>query len=234
MSLPPELAFVAASSAAYNALTGSWTLGTLATGGSASLELIVRRTVNVPVSVFAQITASLAPDPDSFPGNGAGPEDDNATLPLAAATADLSLELVSTVAQPVPGIHARLDFTAINDGPADVTNVVIAFVLPSGLTVLSAEPASDFPRILDRLETFPRGTRRTLTLMVRPERPGVHTVTAEVLTSTGAADPDSSPGNHNPAEDDQKSVTLNIGASAGRCGRRRPARRVGNERNRRR
>ena len=123
------------------------------------------------------------------------------------------LELVSTVAQPVPGIHARLDFTAINDGPADVTNVVIAFVLPPGLTVLSAEPASDFPGWT--IAAFPGGTRRTLTLMVRPERPGVHTVTAEVLTSTGAADPDSSPGNHNPAEDDQKSVTLDIGASAG-------------------
>ncbi len=213
VSLPPELALVSASSAAYNVLTGNWTLGTLATGGSASLELIVRRTVNVPVSVFAQIIASLAPDTDSFPGNGAGPEDDNATLPLAAATADLSLELVSTVAQPVPGIHARLDFTAINDGPADVTNVVITFVLPPGLTVLSAEPAADFPGWT--IAAFPGGTRRTLTLMVRPERPGVHTVTAEVLTSTGAADPDSSPSNHNPAEDDQKSVTLDIGASAG-------------------
>ena len=65
--------------------------------------------------------ASPAPDPDSFPNNGAGPEDDNATLILPAAKADLSLEIESMVPQPVPGIHARFVVTAINDGPANVT-----------------------------------------------------------------------------------------------------------------
>ena len=64
------------SGGAYNSGTGLWTVGNIAAGDSAKLNITV--TVNTDGVLFstAEITTSDNPDPDSTPGNGSILEDD--------------------------------------------------------------------------------------------------------------------------------------------------------------
>lgn len=59
--------------------TLSWTVGTLASGGSATLQITAVVNASGPYTNTAQVTASSATDPDSTPNNGVTSEDDYAS-----------------------------------------------------------------------------------------------------------------------------------------------------------
>ncbi len=79
--LPAGLMFVSADPpAAYDQSTGLWTVGTLANGATANLEVVATVTGTTPAINGAEVSASDQSDPDSTPGNaGATDEDDEAT-----------------------------------------------------------------------------------------------------------------------------------------------------------
>ncbi len=80
--LPVGVTFVsAAGTGTYTSGTGVWSVGSLASGASASLTITVTASGAVGTSLTntAQITASSLPDPDSTVNNGATGEDDYAS-----------------------------------------------------------------------------------------------------------------------------------------------------------
>lgn len=76
--LPAGLLYVSdtPSQGSYVPGTGVWSVGTLASGGSATLQITARVMVEGTLTNTAEVSASGAPDPDSTPGNGDATEDD--------------------------------------------------------------------------------------------------------------------------------------------------------------
>ena len=76
-----------ASQGQYNSWTGVWTLGQLAVGASATVQVAANLNTANPPAYFAQVTAAQENDVDSSPNNNAGPtpvEDDEAAVTVSA------------------------------------------------------------------------------------------------------------------------------------------------------
>ncbi len=74
----------------YNSWTGVWTLGQLAAGASATVQVAANLNTANPPAFFAQVTAAQENDVDSSPNNNAGPvpsEDDEAAVTVSSGTA---------------------------------------------------------------------------------------------------------------------------------------------------
>lgn len=80
-TLPSGLNFVSSSgTGSYNSATGIWTIGSIASGSSATLQIVATVTTGGTKSNLAQILTAGQPDFDSTPGNAPGvSEDDDAT-----------------------------------------------------------------------------------------------------------------------------------------------------------
>lgn len=88
--LPTGFEFASASgTGSYDAGTGVWSVGSLAPGSSASIDITgtVLASAGAVITNTAEIIASSAADPDSTPDNGATGEDDyaNASLTVSGA-----------------------------------------------------------------------------------------------------------------------------------------------------
>lgn len=79
--LPTGLAYVSStpSSGSYDSATGIWTVGTLASGTNAKLNITAKVTTSGVFVNKSEVWTSDLSDPDSNPGNGATTEDDYAT-----------------------------------------------------------------------------------------------------------------------------------------------------------
>ncbi|MEQ1550756.1 MAG: GEVED domain-containing protein [Sphingorhabdus sp.] len=88
-TLPAGFSFVSASgTGTYNSGTGVWSVGSLAPGGTASIDITGTVTATSgTVTNIAQVSASSLADPDSTPNNGATAEDDYASVAFTVATA---------------------------------------------------------------------------------------------------------------------------------------------------
>lgn len=210
-ALPAGLMFVSATPATdYNAATGIWTVGTLAPEQSVTLEIVATATAAGSLSNTAEIVTSDLPDPDSTPDNGVEDEDDQVTLVVVAQQADLSLTQSVNDASPNPGQVVTFTVTLANAGPSTATGVQVRDQLPAGLNLQSVTPSVGSFDEATGIWTVPSlaaGAEATLklTAVVETDVPVINT--AEV-TAADQPDPDSTPGNNDPAEDDQASVTL--------------------------
>jgi hypothetical protein len=72
-----------ASQGTYDSMTGLWTVGTIANGATATLQIAAMLTTAGRKSNTAQISASDQFDPDSTPANDVAGEDDLASVLLA-------------------------------------------------------------------------------------------------------------------------------------------------------
>jgi uncharacterized repeat protein (TIGR01451 family) len=207
--LPAGYSFVGASGpGSYDSGTGVWTVGTVAAAGSIALDITATVNPAGPYDNAAQILTANETDPDSTPGNGtANGEDDAATItPTPVATADLSL--TKTVDDPAPNVGSNVVFTltANNAGPNDATGVAVGDLLPVGYTYVSDDSASTGTSFNSGTGIWTVGTVTAsgsvaldITATVNPAGPYANA--AQVLTAN-ETDPDSTPGNGNPAEDD--------------------------------
>ncbi len=135
---------------AYSNLTGVWNVGTLAAGGSETVDITA--TVNA-AGVYlnvAEVTASEQADPDSTPNNGVTTEDDYAeqsTAPVAPTPAVTMTETVTDVngGSLVPGDQLLYTITVTNSGTADATFVVVTDPIPANTTLMAGSLASDDP-----------------------------------------------------------------------------------------
>ena len=133
--LPAGLVFVSAAPSAgtYDPSTGTWTLGTLASGGAATLQIAATVAEADSHTNVAQRMAQNEMDPV--------PLNDLSGVTVNGQSADL--QVLKTVSTRVPGIATvgeRVRFTVwvTNRGPNDATNVRVLDMLPPGLIFAGA------------------------------------------------------------------------------------------------
>lgn len=210
--LPAGLSFVESdpSVGSYDAATGRWTVGSIASGDNATLQVVATVNTADVKNNTAQITAANEFDIDSTPGNSIESEDDQASVQAIPASADLSLTKTINDASPNVGDEVTFTLTASNAGPDDAGDVLIQYSLPAGMTFVSSNPSMgtyDSGTGQWNVPAISSGTSVTLQLVARVDTIGDKTNTAEI-TASSQFDPDSTPANGNPDEDDQASAVL--------------------------
>jgi large repetitive protein len=141
--LPTGLTFVSAipSVGAYDAATGAWDVGNIASTQSATLNVTARVTGAAPITNTVEISASNQFDPNSTPNNARAGENDQASVTITPQAADLSVS--KSVDNPSPTNGAPVSYTVIvrNTGPIAATNVLVVDPIPGGFTFASATPS---------------------------------------------------------------------------------------------
>ena len=135
--------------------------------------------------------------------------------------ADLTLDKTISDDTPEPGEVVTYMVTVSNLGVDDATGVVIADLLPVGVTYLShvasigtyvpATGVWSVGTVAAPVEPDPTPGSETLEIEVRVTAPLGATVTNEAqVTAADQTDPNSRPGNNDPNEDDQTSISLTV------------------------
>jgi uncharacterized repeat protein (TIGR01451 family) len=194
---------------AYDSGTGVWTVGAIANAASSTLNITTTVNASGDYDNVAEVSAAGEADPDSTPGNGIPAEDDQdsaSTTPVPIA----DLSLTKAVDNPTPNVGANVVFTVTvtNDGPSDATGVQVTDLLPTGYTYVSddAGGAYDSGTGLWTVGGISSGTNATLNVTATVEASGDYDNVAEV-TAAGEDDPDSTPNNGVPSEDDQDNAS---------------------------
>ena len=217
--LPAGYTYVSDNGAgAYVSGTGVWTIpGTIASGANVSLQIVARVNASGPYANTAQVTASDQTDPDSTPNNNAPAEDDQATAtPVPVPVADLSLTKTVSNATPTVGSNVTFTVTVSNAGPSAATGVRVGDQLPAGYTHVSDNGAGAYVSgtgVWTIPGTIASGANVSLQIVARVNASGPYANTAQV-TASDQTDPDSTPNNNNPTEDDQATSTPVPSASA--------------------
>ena len=211
--LPNGLAFVSstATTGTYQASTGQWFVGAIASQNQEQLTIQARVTAVAAVTNMAQVTKADQEDADSNPGNGSGSEDDQSSVTVTPQQADL--ELTKSVDNNRANVGQDVVFTIVvdNQGPDAATNVVVSDKLPDGITFKSGQTPQGSTYNAGTGEwdvgTIPAGAQRTLTIVGRVDSSVPQDNMAQVF-SVDQYDPDSSPGNGVESEDDQQTVRV--------------------------
>lgn len=141
------------------------------------------------------------------------PNDTNGQLDAflfrAAPSADLSLTLVATNTQPPTGTDVTFTVNVTNSGPHDTTGVEVRALLPAGLAYVSDTGGGSYVTGTGvwTVGALAAGSGGTLQIVGHFTATSPTTVSAEVSASA-LFDPDSTPDNNNPAEDDFRAVVL--------------------------
>ncbi|UWY27715.1 gliding motility-associated C-terminal domain-containing protein [Flavobacterium sp. TR2] len=213
--LPSGYQYVNYSSSAglYNSATGIWNVGTVDSGVSESLILDVKVLPTGDYLNIAQVTASDLPDPDSTPNNDDGDQseddEDNAIVTPIPPSADLSLTKTVSNATPLVGSTVTFSIITTNSGPQDAAQVQVTDLLPSGYTFSSFNATSgtyDSATGLWTLDILESSESETLQINAIVNPTGDYTNIAEV-TNSDTPDPDSTPNNGIPTEDDYGTAT---------------------------
>ncbi len=127
--LPDGLIYVSDNGlGSYDPNTGLFTIASITSGSSVSLQIVAQVNTVTPIANFAQITASDLPDPDSTVNNDSDNtdnEDDEAKAVINPKSSDLSLTKV--VDNPTPNVGDTIKFTltVLNSGYTDATGVQV-------------------------------------------------------------------------------------------------------------
>ncbi len=211
--LPAGLTFVSATpsgTTTYNSGTGVWTVGALNSAASATLSVVATATTVGAKVNTAQVTAVDQFDSDSTPNNGIGTEDDQASVTVTPAVADLSLTKTVNNATPNANQNVTFTITVTNGGAANATGVVVTDLLPAGLTFVSATPSQGTYNNTTGVWTIGAinsAANVTLSVVATATTQGAKVNTAQV-TAADQFDSDSTPNNSVGTEDDQASVTV--------------------------
>jgi uncharacterized repeat protein (TIGR01451 family) len=103
-TLPAGFVFTSASgTGSFDPATGLWTVGTLAPGASASIDIVgnITAAAGSTITNTAEIIASSAFDPDSTPNNAVTTEDDFASVSFVIANLTVPPQLFCPVGQSV-------------------------------------------------------------------------------------------------------------------------------------
>ncbi len=124
--------------------SGTWNVGTLAVGQTASIYILVDvdwdATVATTLNSKSEIITVDQPDTDSTKNNGITTEDDYGSITITKDSlnkADLSLTKSIDNNSPKYGENVTFTLTVNNAGPASATGVIVKDLLPTGLTFIS-------------------------------------------------------------------------------------------------
>ncbi|HEV8240631.1 MAG TPA: DUF11 domain-containing protein [Thermoanaerobaculia bacterium] len=133
-SLPSGVTYVSdvPSQGGYTSGTGTWNVGTLAAGASATLSLTMTNTVLTPVTQTFTRTAST--EQDLVSGNDAA----SVTLNPAGAEADLALTKIVTQEPVGSGLNFNYEVVVTNLGSGGATGVTMIDSLPAGVSLVAA------------------------------------------------------------------------------------------------
>ena len=193
----------------YNPLNGIWTIGSLASGDSAVLNILVRVNPSGNYVNSAEVLSLVQVDPDSTPNNGIVGEDDQdeqATTP--STVSDISI--TKTADNLTPSVGDQIEFTivAANAGPNNATGIIVEDRLASGYRFISATTSAGTYDALSGtwdVVSITDGTAETLRIVAEVLPTGNYQNTAE-LTALDTFDPDSTPNNNLNSEDDQETI----------------------------
>ncbi|HUG71519.1 MAG TPA: DUF11 domain-containing protein, partial [Pirellulaceae bacterium] len=210
--LPTGMTFVSStpSQGSYVNSTGVWTVGTIANGSNATLQIVASVDSAPAKTNVAQVSAADQTDADSIPNNNVATEDDQASVTLTPQDADLSLTKTVDDATPTSGQQVTFTVTVSNAGPSSATNVVVQDSLPAGLTFVSSTPSQGtFNNATGQwaVGTIANGGSATLQIVAAVTTSGAKTNIAQVR-SVDQNDPDSTPNNNVASEDDQDEVVV--------------------------
>ena len=202
----------------YVRKSGRWTIPSIAKRSTATLNLSVKPTVSataLPATVTAELVAAGQPDPTSTPNNHNPYEDDQSSVTLVKQSADLSLASTISPTTVAPGATAKITYTLANASAVDAGPTTVAVAPPANLTLAVQSAVGGTYTAATHVwsvPTVPAHSSRTLLLTATSAVSGAYPVVAEVATAW-SPDPDSTPGNHNPSEDDYSAASLQVGAS---------------------
>ena len=200
-------------SGAYDDGTGIWTIGALANGATATLNITATVLASGDYGNYAQVTASDQDDPDSTPGDDSDGDDDDDTEtpvpnPVPDPEADLSLD--KSVDDSTPDVGADVVFTiaVTNDGPSDATGVIVTDQLPSGYSYVSDDGSGTYVSGtgLWTIGALANGATATLNITATVLASGDYGNYAQV-TASDQDDPDSTPGDDSTTDDDDDTET---------------------------
>lgn len=145
-----------------------------------------------------------------FASDGGFEEWAHSTAGPVTPLADLSLTKTVNTATPPIGATVTFVITLTNSGPVSATNVAVTDQLPAGLSFVSAAAtlgSFDDATGVWSVGTLAAGGSTILTITATVTAAGATTNTAQVSASD-QFDPDSTPANNVPTEDDQDTVTI--------------------------
>lgn len=213
--LPLMLSIVASTTTqgTYSSWDANWVLGTLAAGQSETLEVTVFNLSDDVRTAFTQVINMRQTDPDSSPGNGVcctANEDDEAVFTIngsapPAQLADLSLSMSSPQTAVNPDGSFDVFINVSNAGPDPTSGIASEIELPMGLIITSSAIPSGTSINGTRwnINRLNVGQSETLELSFRTNDPSAGAILSAEITSSSQQDPDSTPNNSAPGEDDR-------------------------------
>ena len=212
----------------YRLFFERWEVGALASGESATLDLILFTLVEgAEITNFVQVMNSNKPDPDSTPGNDnddTPDEDDEAAVTIVPfenggvntgdGVADLSISIMADNADYEIYEHVVYTITVTNDGPDGASGIFVNAGLPAGMVYSDdAVTTGDYSLWREQwtIDELPAGSSATLTLTLFTlvEDAPIDNYVQVFVADQG--DPDSTPGNNpgpTPTEDDEAVATI--------------------------
>ena len=195
--------------------TITWNLANLTTATNQTLTY--QATVLSPGSGItyantAQVSASDQFDPDSSPNNNLSTEDDQATVTATLQGADLSLTKQISATTPNVGDIVTFTITLHNAGPDQATNVGIEDIIPNGygnITNINNSGILIGNTIRWTGITIANGANVVITYQatVNPAISGTNYKNVAQIVASDQFDPNSTPNNDIPTENDQAEVT---------------------------
>ena len=198
------------SAGTYDEVTGLWTVGAIASGASASIQITATVNVAGNYSNTAEITAADNFDPDSTPNNGLATEDDQETIDTdPIPVSDMEINMVVDNMTPYVGDNVIFTIEVTNIGPSEAAGIAVADLLPSGYAYVSDDAAGDYVSATGiwTVGSVDAGNTSVINITAQVLATGNYTNITEVSAADNV-DPDSTPGNGVATEDDQFEITI--------------------------
>ena len=162
-------------------------LGSLASGATATVTIVVHPTAENTYLNTASLTSSSA-DPNQT-NNSA-----TVSTTVLRSPADLALALTAAPASARLGDDLTYTLTVTNHGPSAASGVQATDVLPAGVTFVSASSSqgtcTGTSTVVADLGGLANGASATVTIKVHPAAEGTYADTASVTASSATTDPD--------------------------------------------